>query len=113
MTSILKAFSIAPLAIALAITPAGACDPEDLKVEYRALCATPTDAISSLVEASAARLKADIRDQLIAKAKEAQALCIADRYDDAMRLAVHVARALGSAEQQAGLPGGSLIKAGF
>jgi hypothetical protein len=87
-----------------AIAPAFACDPEDLKAEYRNLCATPVDAIGQMVDASAPRLSAEARAPLLAKAKEAKALCEADKYDDAMRLAVRVARALGSAEQAAGLP---------
>ncbi len=86
------------------IAPAFACDPEDLKAEYRSLCATPTDAIAQLVDATASRLKPEAAAQLTAKAKEAQAMCLADKYDDAMRLAVRVAKALGSAEQEAGLP---------
>jgi hypothetical protein len=98
---------IIPAAIAfifLAATPAGACDPEDLKAEYRALCATPADMAGELVKASGARLKADVHAQLTAKAKEAHALCLADKYDDGMRLAMRVAKALGAAEQEAGLP---------
>ena len=31
-------------------------------------------------------------------------MCLADKYDDAMKLAVRVAKALGSVEQEAGLP---------
>lgn len=86
------------------IMPAIACDPEDLKTEYRSLCATPTDAIAQLVSTTAPRLKPEIATLLTAKAKEAQALCLSDDYDDAMRLAVRVAKALGSAEREAGLP---------
>jgi hypothetical protein len=86
------------------IAPAFACDPEDLKAEYRSLCATPTDAIAQLVSATASRLKPEAAAQLLAKAKEAQAMCLADKYDDAMKLAVRVAKALGSAEQEMGLP---------
>jgi hypothetical protein len=103
-THALKALAGVPLALALGVAPAGACDPEDLKAEYRNLCATPTDLIMTLVEANAAKLKPEIRAELIAKAKETQALCLADKYDDAMRLAVRVAKALGAAEQEAGLP---------
>ncbi|MCA3651461.1 MAG: hypothetical protein IOC54_06425 [Methylobacterium sp.] len=86
------------------IVPAFACDPEDLKAEYRSLCAKPTDAIAQLVAASASRLKPEAAVQLTAMAKEAQAMCLADKHDDAMKLAVRVAKALGSAEQEAGLP---------
>jgi hypothetical protein len=91
------------LGLTLATGPAGACDPEDLKAEYRSLCAIPTDAIAGLVQASAGRLKPEAAALLIAKAKEAQAMCLSDKYDDAMKLSVRVARALGSAEQEAGL----------
>ena len=87
-----------------AVVPAVACDPEDLKAEYRSLCATPTDAIAQLVAMTAPRLKPEAAALLTAKAKEAQALCLSDDYDDAMRLAVRVAKALGSAERDAGLP---------
>lgn len=104
MRSIIKTFAAVPLALALAAGPAGACDPEDLKAEYRNLCATPTDAIASLVQASAGKLKADVAQLLAAKAKQAQQMCLDDKYDDAMKLAVRVARALGSAEQETGLP---------
>jgi hypothetical protein len=98
-------------AIVLAAGPAGACDPEDLKAEYRNLCATPIDAIGQMVDASASRLSADVRAPFLTKAKEAKDLCEADKYDDAMRLAVRVARALGSAEQAAGLPREQLTQA--
>jgi hypothetical protein len=87
-----------------AVAPAVACDPEDLKAEYRSLCATPTDAIAQLVAMTAPRLKPEAAALLSAKAKEAQAMCLSDDYDDAMRLAVRVAKALGSAEREAGLP---------
>jgi hypothetical protein len=92
------------LALTLASPSAGACDPEDLKTEYRALCATPTDAVLALVEAAAGKLPAERRATLLAKANEAKGLCQSDKYDDAMKLAVRVARALGSAEQEHGLP---------
>lgn len=91
------------LAALVAVPPALACDPNDLIAEYRSLCATPTDLINGLVEASGARLKPEARAVLAGKAREAQALCLADKYDDAMRLAVRVAKALGAAEQEAGL----------
>lgn len=86
------------------IAPAFACDPEDLKAEYRSLCGTATDTTAQLVSETASRLKPEAAAQLVAKAKEAQAMCLADKYDDAMKLAVRVAKALGSAEQEAGLP---------
>ncbi len=86
------------------IAPAFACDPEDFQAEYRSLCATPTDAIAQLVASTAPKLKPEVAAQLTAKAKEAQAMCLADKYDDAMKLAVRLAKALGSAEQEAGLP---------
>jgi hypothetical protein len=86
-----------------AVAPAFACDPEDLKAEYRSLCATATDTTAQLVAATASKLKPDAAALLTSKAKEAQAMCLADKYDDAMRLAVRVAKALGSAEQEAGL----------
>ena len=100
----MRALFAAPLALLVAVAPAGACDPEDLKAEYRSLCATPTDAVAQLVAASSARLNPDIATSLIAKAKEAQAMCLADKYDDAMRLAVRIAKALGAAEHEAGVP---------
>jgi hypothetical protein len=86
-----------------AVTPAFACDPEDLKAEYRSLCATATDTTAQLVAATAGKLKPEAASLLMSKAKEAQAMCLTDKYDDAMRLAVRVAKALGSAEQEAGL----------
>jgi hypothetical protein len=104
MQKLFKALAAGPVAFALIDTPAFACDPEDLKAEYRSLCATPTDAVAELVEATAARLDSEAASLLSAKAKESQALCLADRYDDAMRLAVRVAKALGAAERDAGLP---------
>ncbi len=97
-------FASAALLALAAITPAFACDPEDLKAEYRSLCATPTDAIATLVAASAGKLAPDEAALLKAKAKQAQQMCLDDKYDDAMNLAVRVAKALGSAEQAAGLP---------
>jgi hypothetical protein len=100
----MRALIAAPLALFIGIAPAGACDPEDLKAEYRSLCATPTDAVAQFVAASTARLKPEIARSLIDKAKEAQAMCLADKYDDAMRLAVRVAKALGAAELEAGVP---------
>lgn len=91
--------------IALAsIVPTFACDPEDLKAEYRSLCAIPTDVIVQLVASTAHKLKPEAAAQLTAKAREAQAMCLADKYDDAMKLVVRVAKALGAAEQEAGLP---------
>jgi hypothetical protein len=100
----MRALIAAPFALLVAVAPAGACDPEDLKAEYRSLCATPTDAVAQLVAASTARLPQEIAASLIAKAKESQAMCLADKYDDAMRLAVRVAKALGAAEHEAGVP---------
>lgn len=98
--------------VALACSaPALACDPEDLKTEYRALCATPTDAIAALVNASAGKLSPKDRSLLTGKAKQAQQLCLEDKYDDAMKLAVRVARALGGAERDAGLPKDPLAEA--
>ena len=107
----MRALIAAPLALLVAIAPAGACDPEDLKAEYRSLCATPTDAVAQLVAASSARLGPDIATSLAAKAKEAQAMCLADKYDDAMRLAVRIAKALGAAEHAAGVPREQLTQA--
>jgi hypothetical protein len=100
----MRALIAAPFALLVAVAPAGACDPEDLKAEYRSLCATPTDAVAQFVAASTSRLKPEIARSLIDKAKEAQAMCLADKYDDAMRLAVRVAKALGAAELEAGVP---------
>jgi hypothetical protein len=111
MRPILKASALAAFALCLAAAPAGACDPEDLKAEYRNLCATPTDAIATLVGATAGRLKPETATLLASKAKEAQDLCLADKYDDAMKLAIRVAKALGSAEQEQGLPRERLTEA--
>ena len=107
----MRALIAAPFALLVAIAPAGACDPEDLKAEYRSLCATPTDAVAQLIAASSARLGPDIATSLAAKAKEAQAMCLADKYDDAMRLAVRIAKALGAAEHAAGVPREQLTQA--
>ena len=104
MFNLTKVLLLTPLVLSLGIATAGACDPEDLKAEYRSLCATPTDAVLALVEATSGRLKPDVKSLLLAKAKEAQGLCLTDKYDEAMRLTVRVAKALGSAEQEAGLP---------
>jgi phage tail sheath gpL-like len=104
MRPIPKTSALITFALCLAAGPAGACDPEDLKAEYRNLCATPTDAIATLVAATAGKLKPEMATLLASKAKEAQDLCLADKYDDAMKLAVRVAKALGSAEQEHGLP---------
>jgi hypothetical protein len=103
--------TVAGLMALLAVAPALACDPEDLKAEYRNLCATPTDAIATLVAASAGKLSPETAAQLTAKAKQAQQMCLDDKYDDAMRLAVRVAKALGAAEQAAGLPRERLTEA--
>jgi hypothetical protein len=103
MSPLFKTSLMMPLALLLATAPAGACDPEDLKAEYRSLCATATDTTAQLVAATAGRLPQDVATLLVAKAQEAQGLCLADKYDDAMKLAVRVARVLGSAEQEAGL----------
>jgi hypothetical protein len=111
MDHIFKTSALAALALCLVAAPAGACDPEDLKAEYRNLCATPTDAIATLVGATIGKLKPETATLLAAKAKEAQDLCLADRYDDAMKLAIRVAKALGSAEQEQGLPGERLTEA--
>jgi hypothetical protein len=91
-------------ALALIAAPAVACDPEDLKAEYRALCATPTDLAVTLVGASAAKLPREMATHLLEKAKHAQALCLADKYDDAMQLAMRVVKVLGSIEQEVGVP---------
>jgi hypothetical protein len=99
-----KAIVAGPVALVLIAAPALACDPEDLKAEYRSLCATPTDAVAELVGATVARLDPETASLLSAKTKESQALCLADKYDEAMRLAVRVAKALGAAERDAGLP---------
>lgn len=104
MSRALAAIAAAGLITFGSVAPAFACDPEDLKAEYRNLCATPTDAIAGLVQASAARLKPEAAKLLATKAKEAQQMCLDDKYDDAMKLAVRVARALGAAEQEASLP---------
>lgn len=104
MTHRITAFAAAILIAAGAPAPAFACDPDDLKAEYRSLCATPTDAILALVEAAAPRLSPERGSSLIAKAREAKALCEGDKYDDGMRLAIRVARALGAIEQEQGLP---------
>lgn len=95
---------VAAIVVLGAITPAFACNPEDLKAEYRSLCAETTDAAVEFVKATASRIKPETALLLAAKAKEAQGLCLSDNYEDAMRLAVRVARALGAAEQEAGLP---------
>jgi hypothetical protein len=104
MRRMFNAIVAGPVALTLIAAPALACDPEDLKAEYRSLCATPTDAVADLVGTAVARLDPETASLLNAKAKESQALCLADRYDDAMRLAVRVAKALGAAERDAGLP---------
>ncbi len=38
-------------------------------------------------------------------------MCLADKYDDAMRLAVRIAKALGAAEHAAGVPREQLTQA--
>jgi hypothetical protein len=80
-----------------------ACDPEDLKREYRSLCVVPSESIRSLLKQTSL-MPEETRKMIEAKAEEARSLCEADRYDDAMILAMRVARALGSAEHEAGIP---------
>jgi hypothetical protein len=103
--------TIAGLMALITVAPAFACDPEDLKAEYRNLCATPTDAIAALVQATAGKLPSEAAAQLTAMARQAQQMCLHDKYDDAMRLAVRVAKALGAAEHAAGLPREQLTQA--
>jgi hypothetical protein len=85
------------------VQTASACDPEDLKREYRSLCVVPSDSIRSLLKQTGT-VPDETRKMIEAKAEEARGLCEADRYDDALMLAIRVARALGSAEHEAGVP---------
>lgn len=116
-TSSLKALRSRPAVLVVLVTtlslvlPAQACDPEDLAREYRSLCEVTQTSVRELTASLGERINAETRTLVLAKADESRKLCLDDKYDDGMKLAMRAARLLGNAEVRQGLPGESFAAA--
>lgn len=111
--SLRRRAALCGLAAALTLAaPAYACDPEDLAREYRSLCSVTHTTLKDMAEALGPSLAADTRTLVLAKAEEAKKLCLDDKYDEGMKLALRATRLLGNAEARQGLPGERFADAG-
>jgi hypothetical protein len=109
--SALKALRSRPAVLVVVATtlslvlPAQACDPEDLAREYRSLCEVTHTSVRELAASLGDKINAETRNLVLAKADESKKLCLDDKYDEGMKLAMRAARLLGNSEVRQGLPG--------
>lgn len=97
--------SLAPglVAVGLLVSPAGACDPDDLIKEFKAICHDFVAATNAGVERVHARLSGEDRQQLEAQTRRALDACEAQTFAEAARHTARLGLLIGHFEAKHGL----------